>query len=416
MENRHKKHKKIQRRIASVLRQTGLFLSEQAGKLKKTMQRIGPYKCLFAGLVLVLLIVLIIVICTLPARQKENEALHTEEPAAETVSGMTHADAPEQQLIAVQEKDTSVVSTPEPAATPEIRFERGSEGDDVLEIQQKLMELGFLAIDEPTSYFGSATKEAVKLFQRQNGLETDGIIGNETYSILMSGNAVKYVMMEGFEGSDISDFQDKLVELGYLYESQVTGYYGTDTVSAVKKFQKRNKLKQDGKAGEKTIETVNSADARVSYTKEQEIAEEKAAAEKEASKKSATGRISTMISAAKSQLGKPYILGAKGPDSFDCSGLVYYCLKKADVYCRRLDASGYARNDSWKKITNLENVKKGDLLFFRSETSNSVGHVGIYIGSGEMIDASSGNGSVVRRSCKTAYWKRYFVCARRPIE
>ena len=44
-----------------------------------------------------------------------------------------------------------------------------------------------------------------------------------------------------------------------------------------------------------------------------------------------------------------------------------------------------------------QEVKKGDLLFFKSDGSSSVGHVGIYIGSGEMVDASSANGEVVRR-------------------
>jgi len=64
----------------------------------------------------------------------------------------------------------------------------------------------------------------------------------------------------------------------------------------------------------------------------------------------------------------------------------------------------------------MSDLKKGDLLFFRSDDESRVNHTGIYIGSGEMIDASSGNGEVVRRSCRTNYWKRNFICARRPIE
>ena len=256
----------------------------------------------------------------------------------------------------------------------------------------------------------------MRFFQRQHALEQDGIIGNATYALLMSDEARPYVMMEGAEGDDIEVFQDMLYDLGYLSRSQVTGYYGTDTVEAVKKFQKRNKLSQDGKAGEKTIEMINSADARVSYTKEKEIEEEKKKEAKEAAKKTVEGRIDSMIKVAKSQLGKPYVLGAKGPDSYDCSGFVYYCLRKANVYCRRLNAAGYSRTDSWKKITSMSDLKKGDLIFFSSDDDKSVGHVGIYIGSGEMIDASSGNGKVIRRSCRTSYWKRNFVCGSRPIE
>jgi len=85
------------------------------------------------------------------------------------------------------------------------------------------------------------------------------------------------------------------------------------------------------------------------------------------------------------------------------------------VYTRRLNAAGLSKTSSWKKITDLSDVQRGDLLFFKSDDSNSIGHVGIYIGGGEMIDASSANGKVVRRSAKTSYWRRNFVVARRPI-
>ncbi len=306
------------------------------------------------------------------------------------------------------------IPTPEP--TPTIWIEKGAEGEDVMTLQKRLMELGYLAIDEPTSYFGNATKEAVKLFQRQHELQQDGICGNDTIVKLFSEDAKPYVMYEGAEGDDIQSFQEQLVELGYLGDSQVTGYYGTDTLSAVKKFQHRNDLSEDGKAGEKTLEAINSPDARVSYTKEQEIIAEKKKQAALARAQSPAGRIDKMISIAKKQLGDPYILGKSGPDSFDCSGLVYYCLRQVNVYTRRLNAAGLSQTSSWTKVSSLDNVKAGDLLFFKSDDSSAIGHVGIYIGGGEMIDASSANGKVMRRGAKTSYWRRNFVVARRPIE
>ncbi len=305
---------------------------------------------------------------------------------------------------------------PTPSPTIEVRIEKGAEGEDVLALQKRLMELGYLAIDEPTSYFGNATKAAVKLFQRQHNLQQDGICGEETINLIYAEDAKPYVMLEGAEGDDIESFQEQLVELGYLDDDQVTGYYGTDTVSAVKKFQHRNHLGEDGKAGEKTLEAVNSADARVSYTKEQEIIAEKKKQAALARASSAEGRIDKLISIAKKQLGDTYILGKSGPDSFDCSGLVYYCLRQVNVYTRRLNASGLSKTSSWTKISDIDDVKRGDLLFFKSDDSSTVGHVGIYIGGGEMIDASSANGKVVRRGAKTNYWRRNFVVARRPIE
>ena len=79
----------------------------------------------------------------------------------------------------------------------------------------------------------------------------------------------------------------------------------------------------------------------------------------------------------------------------------------------RLNAAGYSQKSSWKKIESINSLKKGDILFFRSDTNSSVNHTGIYVGGDTMIDASSGNGKVVERAL-SAYWKRNFVCARRP--
>lgn len=363
------------------------------------------------------------VIIVITSRTAARQAETSDPQISETVYAGVPASLPERSAEGYAVSDEQNPEEPEevsfepeiPEEEPEIRIEKGSDGEEVLQIQQRLMKLGYLELDEPTSHFGNATRDAVKLFQRQHELATDGIVGNQTYDLLMSSDAQKYVMKEGAEGKDIEQFQDMLYELGYLDSNQITGYYGTDTVSAVMAFQKRNSLKDDGKAGEKTIAAINSDEARVSAEKEQEIEEEKKAAAAEAAKQSAEGRISAMILAAKNQLGKPYVLGSKGPNEFDCSGLVYFCLRKAHVYCRRLDADGYSKTNSWKKITSLSDVKKGDLLFFTSEGSSSVGHVGIYIGSGDMIDASSANGKVVRRACKTGYWKSHFTCARRPI-
>ncbi len=382
--------------------------------------RLGAPMCVFLVCAILFVAAVIIVITS---RTAARQAETSDPQISETVYAGAPASLPERSAEEYAVSDEQNPEEPEevsfepeiPEEEPEIRIEKGSDGEEVLQIQQRLMKLGYLELDEPTSHFGNATRDAVKLFQRQHELATDGIVGNQTYDLLMSSDAQKYVMKEGAEGKDIEQFQDMLYELGYLDSNQITGYYGTDTVSAVMAFQKRNSLKDDGKAGEKTIAAINSDEARVSAEKEQEIEEEKKAAAAEAAKQSAEGRISAMILAAKNQLGKPYVLGSKGPNEFDCSGLVYFCLRKAHVYCRRLDADGYSKTNSWKKITSLSDVKKGDLLFFTSEGSSSVGHVGIYIGSGDMIDASSANGKVVRRACKTGYWKSHFTCARRPI-
>ncbi len=196
----------------------------------------------------------------------------------------------------------------------------------------------------------------------------------------------------------MDSLQRQLVDLGYM--SKTTGYYGDETVKAVKDFQERNSLSADGKTGEHTLDLIYSPEAKPSASKAQ--AEKRRA------------NVDKMIEVAKDQLGKKYILGNEGPNTFDCSGLVYYCLKQAGSSRGRYNAAGYSRVSDWQEIKSMNDLEKGDLLFFWNNAKTKVGHVGIYVGSGMMVDASSSNGKVVKRSCTTSYWKRMFVRARRP--
>ena len=124
--------------------------------------------------------------------------------------------------------------------------------------------------------------------------------------------------------------------------------------------------------------------------------------------------VTALLEFAAAQLGKPYVFGKTGPKSFDCSGLVYYCLNMAGVSVYRNTAYGYSRIKVWEKITSMDDLQPGDLLFF-SVGGKKIGHTGIYIGDGNMIDASSSSGKVVQRSCVTSYWIKHFVVARRAL-
>ncbi len=289
-------------------------------------------------------------------------------------------------------------ATPVPTPTPDPTLYEGiADSEEVTNLQNRLMDLGYLDIDEPTQHFGPATKYAVQLFQRQHNLLQDGWAGAQTLALIYSDEAQKYTLLEGTSGTDVDNFQRQLKALGYL--SKITGYYGTETIEAVKAFQKENGLSADGKAGQKTFDMINSDDAKQSPT-----------LAKQARSKA---NIDTMIATAKKQLGDKYILGNEGPNSFDCSGLVYYCLKEAGSNRRRLNAAGYSKVSDWQNIKSYSDLKKGDLIFFYNNSKSKIGHVGIYIGGGEMVDASSANGKVVRRSINTSYWKSHFVNARR---
>ena len=293
--------------------------------------------------------------------------------------------------------ETTPVPSPEPTPDPSLYY--GVEDSEaVTELQLRLMELGYLDIDEPTLHFGPATEDAVMRFQRQHELQQDKIAGAQTLALIYSDDAKKYTLLEGTRGTDVDSFQRQLKELGYL--RKVTGYYGSETIEAVKAFQKVNGLSVDGKAGEKTFNMINSDKAKQSP----ELAKQARS----------RANIKKMIEIAKAQLGAKYIRGNEGPNSYDCSGLVYYCLKQGGSNRRRLNAAGYSNIEDWEKIDSLSKLKAGDLLFFRNNSGSKIGHVGIYIGNGEMVEASSNNGKVVRRSCTSATWKRLFAWARRP--
>jgi cell wall-associated NlpC family hydrolase len=332
----------------------------------------------------------------------------------------------------------------EPEGTAKHKYEtlkKHDKGDAVTTLQNRLMELGYLEIEEPTDYFGNSTEYAVSLFQRQHELKQDGIAGEQTQTLLFSKDAKHYAMLEGAEGRDVKMLQEQLVELGYLSSSDVDRIYGEKTVEAVKAFQKRNGLTQDGKAGEKTLDKLFSDDAKMTKAREDQIkAEQKAESAKakatpkptkssskttkkpdsKATKKpTATPKQDTklekFIKAANSKIGCEYVLGDSGPKTFDCSGFVTWCLRQAGVSTSRLNAEGFSKVSRWKNITKMSDLKKGDLLFFKSDSSSRVSHTGIYIGGNTMIDASSSNGKVVKRAL-SSYFKRNFVNARRPWE
>lgn len=88
------------------------------------------------------------------------------------------------------------------------------------------------------------------------------------------------------------------------------------------------------------------------------------------------------VSRAYSALGKPYVWGAAGPNSFDCSGLVSFCL--TGRYSHTYSSSDFVG------LTKVSNPQPGDICV-------RVGHVGVYIGGGQMIHAPH-TGDVVKIS------------------
>ena len=86
------------------------------------------------------------------------------------------------------------------------------------------------------------------------------------------------------------------------------------------------------------------------------------------------------------ELGKPYVWGAEGPNSFDCSGLTKYVWAKAGVY---LDHYTGAQWNEGRHVSQSE-LQPGDLVFFGGDLH----HVGLYVGNGKMIEAPHSGANV----------------------
>ena len=123
--------------------------------------------------------------------------------------------------------------------------------------------------------------------------------------------------------------------------------------------------------------------------------------------------VAGLIDFAKSQIGKPYVFASAGPDSFDCSGLVYYCYKS--VLGMTVPRSSAALVSCGVSVER-EDLLPGDILLFNTSGSG-ISHAGIYIGGGKMVHASSGQlMSVVISDIDSGYYLPRFVAARRVIK
>lgn len=120
-----------------------------------------------------------------------------------------------------------------------------------------------------------------------------------------------------------------------------------------------------------------------------------------------------IIRTAKRYLGRRYVWGAEGPSTFDCSGFTQYVMKKS----KGVTLPRVSRKQAYYgKYVTFSHLRPGDLIFF--DTSHSrrgyVNHVGIYIGNGKFIHASSARHRVVITSFRShPFYRARFKWGRR---
>ncbi len=119
------------------------------------------------------------------------------------------------------------------------------------------------------------------------------------------------------------------------------------------------------------------------------------------------GSAEALIAYGMTQIGKPYRLGKKGPDAYDCIGFVYYALNQSGYPIKYMSLDEW-ENAPFPTIDRVSDLRRGDILVFR-------GHVGIYLGDGTMLDArpSAGGISISPGVFMLDYWTKSYMYAKR---
>ena len=129
----------------------------------------------------------------------------------------------------------------------------------------------------------------------------------------------------------------------------------------------------------------------------------------------ANTRRAQVVNKALSQIGVKYKYGAESPKKgFDCSGLVKWAFESQGVSLPHSSLMQYqlAGSQGFKRIKNRNNLIKGDLVFFKTTKGAKVGHVGIYMGAGQMVNSRTG-GVQVDNIYDPYYWNKRYVGATR---
>ncbi|WP_062999169.1 C40 family peptidase [Nocardia jinanensis] len=112
------------------------------------------------------------------------------------------------------------------------------------------------------------------------------------------------------------------------------------------------------------------------------------------------------VKTALAQIGDPYVWGAVGPNSFDCSGLTQYAARQAGVNIPRI------ANDQYRQLpaVNPGDIQPGDLIFPATSYKNGqMGHVMMYIGNGQVVHAPRSGESVKITNLPRSYEARRYA-------
>ncbi len=238
-------------------------------------------------------------------------------------------------------------------------------------------------------------------------LSCDGV--NSTWArVINSSGTVGYCKLSGLTDTDPNTYNVTL----YAQSSGVKVYSKASTSSTVLTTLSLN-AKVTGVAinADKTWIRLKTDSGTYGYVQASSVA----TTPDSGSTDSAT--VNKVIALAKAQSGKPYVYGTTGPNSFDCSGFTYYVFKNAAGVTLKRTSESQGYDSSYTKISAISDLKVGDLVFFNtnSDDADLCDHVGIYLGSGSFIHASSAGGKVITSSLNSGYYNRTYSWGRRVL-
>lgn len=197
------------------------------------------------------------------------------------------------------------------------------------------------------------------------------------------------VLQQGDTNDAIYTLQAELKKMGF-YHYEVDGNFGSLTKQAVMQFQQAVGIKDDGIVGSETWLALQN------YLGTSEVSRGQFDRN--------TGH--QIASFAQQFLGVPYVWAGSSPAGFDCSGFVYYVYSRHGISLPRMADEQYHIGQR----VPLNVIQPGDLVFY-STYAPGPSHVGIFVGNGKFIHASSGAGEVTLTAMSKPYYQARFLGA-----